>query len=239
MRSNHRHPWVTVFLRLVFVLALIVTLISGGLWLQQQLVSPPDEVEMSAPSTMAQTESTSRPAPTSSVPASPTPSPTVHDVCTKGASAPVTVTIRKLGIKDAKVERLNPTDGSIGDPSNKHNLGWYPKWPSVKPCAKKGAVLMSGHTYHDNSAVFKESLKDTNTIGYVVDVMLKNGTHRTYKVTQQVTVTNEKFSSYVVGKDLYDKEQKRSETLVLLTCSTWNGAMHLTETILVAEAINN
>lgn len=227
------------------VLALVCALLATTLWVLQArafgVVAQATAASSAGSSMVAYGDPAANGAATSSVSgsaptASPAPAPTPARACTAAAGTPVRVSIPGLGV-DAAVEVLHPIDGSIGDPKNKANLGWFPEWPSVKPGSGHGAVLMDGHTYHDGSAVFAEDFDHTDKLGMPVTVTLDNGSVCRYRVIEQYTVAAQDYESFVQGQDLYDLDQRRPERLVVATCSGWNGRTHTTESVVVASPV--
>ena len=155
--------------------------------------------------------------------------------CVEGPSRPVRIRIAGLGI-DAAVEVLKASGGSIGDPDDRRNLGWSPL--GATPCAGKGTVLIDGHTYHDDSAVFKESFARTDKVGMVIEATLADGSLRYYRVVFQTVVPNADWERYVNDNDLYDQRKVKPERMVVMTCQDWNGRQHTTEGLLIAVPIS-
>ena len=154
--------------------------------------------------------------------------------CGGRTGKPTRVAITGLGV-DTRVEQLREENGSIGDPVEKDNLGWFPAWPGVQPGAGRGAVLLTGHTYHDNSAVFKESFASTNKVGMLVTLTLEDGSTCRYRVAEQLTVDADGYQQVVDTKDLYDLDRARPERLLIATCSGWDGRRHTSESLLMAD----
>lgn len=156
--------------------------------------------------------------------------------CAGRTGIPRRVAIAGLGINTV-LEQLKAENGSIGDPVDKANLGWFPSWPSVQPGAGQGAVLLAGHTYHDDSAVFKESFASTDKLGMLITLTLDDGSLCHYKVVEQLTVDAGDYQQTVESRDLYDLQQARPERLLIATCSGWNGSRHTTESLVLAEPV--
>ena len=174
-------------------------------------------------------------APVEVSPAAAQPAPPIA-ACAGRTGVPRRVAIGGLGV-DTVLEQLRAEGGSIGDPVDKDNLGWFPSWPSVQPGAGQGAVLLTGHTYHDDSAVFKESFASTDKLGMLITLTLDDGTLCHYKVVEQLTVAAGDYQQTVESKDLYDLQQARPERLLIATCSGWNGSRHTTESLVLAEPV--
>lgn len=207
---------------------------------------PPETaaVATAAPSTVMPTTSPSASPTQSAMPTLSTQSAAAsQQLCDGVVGTPQHVTIAGLGI-DADVEVLKavPTvDGTLGEPDNKRKMGWQRNYPGVMPGACKGTVLMDGHTYSDNSAVFKESYNGTpmsklNKLGMVVKVTTDKGDYF-YRVDWQKTVTAENYPDYAKANDVYDVNQTGEERIFFATCSDWNGARHTTETMFAGHRI--
>lgn len=165
-------------------------------------------------------------------------------LCDGIEGTPQHVTIVDLGISaDIEVLKAVPTvDGTLGDPDNKRKMGWQRNFPGVKPGACKGTVLMDGHTYADNSAVFKESyggipMSKLNKLNMVVKVTTDKGEFF-YQIDWQKTVTAEGYPEYARANDVYDVRQQGEERIFFATCSDWNGARHTTETMFAGHRIS-
>ncbi len=260
---NRKIQWRTI-VRYMTQLAAIMLIVAGlslGAWLyvktsvvtdrpiieaaQTQSATPEPSSTYLTPSVTEYTPLPAEPAPTPTP--TPTPTPVVpppKPLCDGVTGTPQSVTIESLGIVGASVEviAVDPMkSGTIGDPKNKHAMGWQAKFPGVKPGACKGTILFDGHTYHDNSAIFKESyggvpMSQTNKIGMVVQVATDKGVYW-YRIDWQATVAAGQYPTFARNNDLYDIHQSQEEKIFFATCSDWNGVIHTTETMFSGHRI--
>lgn len=230
VKINRRSKWVMIVGLLLALVSMLALVFAG--WIAWSAYGPAEHAE-SETTEVAEQQIT--PVPTVTPSKSKTPALTG---CLGKTGKPVHVQIPDLGI-DADVEVLRPDDGSIGDPKNKHNIGWFPGYPGVKPGAGKGRVLFTGHTYSDGSAVFKESFSKIKKIGMIVIVTLKSKAKCYYEVSQQGSVKADDYPEKVVKADLYDSDRSGGEAIFFATCSGWNGWMHTREAWMIATPVPN
>ncbi len=241
-----RNRYARVFVRLGMILSLVVALIGAGglgwfIWQTRPIAA--EVVVQSATPTPSVTPSS--PTPTTATPSpTPTQSPSAEPLCNGVVGTPVSVTIAGLGLVDTKIVTLTvdvSKTGGLGDPTDKTKLGWQSLFPGVSPGACKGAVLITGHTYHDNSAVFKETyggvkFSQLTKLGMVVALTTDKGVYY-YRIDWQATVSNADYPKFVTGNDLYDIHHVQEEKLMFFTCSDWNGVTHPTETMFSGHRI--
>jgi len=114
---------------------------------------------------------------------------------------PVTITIPKLGLTNAKITEVGLTgNGSIDTPDAIWEAGWWAG--SVKP-GQKGQVFIDGHASSTNDAIFGH-LEDV-TEGDSIQLTTVNGQVVSYRVVQTVNVD-------------------RSEVDMTAALSTWGDA---------------
>jgi hypothetical protein len=110
----------------------------------------------------------------------------------------------------------------LGNPTDRTKAGWYADGP--KPGSGRGTVLANGHTYRDNSAIFKEDFAERIDVGQVIHVEQDNGSTCSYRVTRiwrEVDAARE-YPRIVVSEQLYNFEGP--ERLFLTTCGgSWNS----------------
>jgi hypothetical protein len=154
------------------------------------------------------------------------------------------MTWRSLGISiDAPVVKIGlDAEGNLGSPSreDRSKIGFYAAGP--KPGSGIGNVLINGHTYRDNSAVFKEKFSEKVAKGEVLSLTMDNGSTCSYKITKVWPGISKKGSAYadlVKSEKFYDI--KGPEQLFGVTCSgSWNAfaRSHEAVTAFIATPIN-
>lgn len=167
-------------------------------------------------------------APPSSRAGSPSSTPSRASTCRAGE--PARLVIPALGV-DAPFERigLDPiaepdTEGRrpLGNPKDRTRAGWYADGP--RPGTGTGTVLTNGHTYRDNSAIFKEDFAERIAVGQLIHVRQRNGSTCSYSVSRvwrEVDAARD-YPRIVVSEHLYDFEGP--ERLFLTTCGgSWNS----------------
>ena len=181
------------------------------------------------------------------------PSPTTSTIPTRASSTttakpracragvPVRVTWISPGINvDASIEKVGLDDkGNLGAPDDKKKVGWYSLGP--KPGEGKGNVLIDGHTYTNDSAVFKENFALKVKKGMVVSLIMDNGSTCSYKITKVWPNIQKKgeYPQYVAREKFYDFNGP--EQLFGVTCSgSWNAIArsHEAVTAFMATPIN-
>ena len=181
------------------------------------------------------------PAPTISVSPTTTLSTATAKPRTCRAGVPLRLTWNSPGIKvDALIEKVGlDDDGNLGAPDDKKDIGWYSLGP--KPGEGKGNVLIDGHTYTNNSAVFKENFALKVTKGMTVSLIMDNGSTCSYKITKIWPNIQKKgeYPQYVAREKFYDFNGP--EQLFGVTCSgSWNAIArsHEAVTAFMAMPIN-
>jgi hypothetical protein len=124
---------------------------------------------------------------------------------------------------DAAVVRLALTpDGDLGAPrdADKNRAGWF---PSVLAGSTRGTVLMDGHTYHDESALFKTTFEHQVHTGMMMRLSCANGYAFTYRVSEVVLdLTAASFGALVESRGLYAADGP--PRLVMITCTDYDAA---------------
>ncbi|OFE17147.1 hypothetical protein BA895_16890 [Humibacillus sp. DSM 29435] len=139
------------------------------------------------------------------------------------AAVPARLVIPALGV-NAKFQTIGldssgPTDAqgrkALGNPSDRTKAGWYSAGP--RPGSGTGTVLVNGHTYHDGSAIFKESFASKIANGQRIDIVAGNGSVCSYQV-QRVwrDVAKGDYANIVSSQGLYNFSGP--ERLFLATC---------------------
>lgn len=104
----------------------------------------------------------------------------------------------------------------LGNPTDRTQAGWYSDGP--RPGSGTGTVLVNGHTYHDGSAIFKESFASQIADGQRIDVAQHNGSVCSYQVKQVWRDVDAKtqYPGIVASNNLYNFGGP--EPLFLATC---------------------
>ena len=130
-----------------------------------------------------------------------------------------------LGI-DASVVVLSVTsEGDLGTPSDaqRTEAGWF---PSVLAGAARGTVLMDGHTYHDGSAIFPTTFKQTVRPGMVMRLSCADGHSFGYRVAEVVfDLSPAGYPRFVTSRNLYAADGPPQ--LVMVTCTDYLPAQRV------------
>lgn len=111
----------------------------------------------------------------------------------------------------------------LGNPTDRTKAGWYS--PGPRPGSGKGTVLTNGHTYRNNSAIFKEDFSRRVAPGQLIHLIQDNGSICSYAVERVWPEVNSArdYPRIVTSEHLYDVEGP--ERLFLTTCGgSWNAA---------------
>ena len=126
-----------------------------------------------------------------------------------------------MGVNAGVVTIGLDANGSLGAPSDadKTKAGWF---PSVLAGASRGSVILSGHTYHDESAIFKTSFNQTARVGMTVQLSCAGGGGSfSYRVTEaSLDLRVENYSAFFDSRGLYAKDGPAR--VVFITCTNWN-----------------
>jgi hypothetical protein len=135
---------------------------------------------------------------------------------------PARFALPALGI-DAGVVRVGVTpDGGLGTPadSDKTRAGWF---PSVLAGAERGTVLMDGHTYRDESALFTTTFERQVQVGMVLTLSCSTGQSFRYRISDVVAdLTADRYPAFVEDRDLYSATGPAQ--VVMVTCADYDPA---------------
>jgi hypothetical protein len=163
------------------------------------------------------------------------------------AGVPARLLIPALGV-DAAFERIGldrtaPPDAQgrrpLGNPTDRTKAGWYAAGP--RPGGGTGTVLTNGHTYRNNSAIFKEDFASRIAVGQLIHVRQANGSLCSYRVSRVWREVNaaRDYPRIVSSQKLYNFSGP--ERLFLTTCGgSWNAIAQDYEQIslLIATPVN-
>jgi hypothetical protein len=218
-----RNQWITY--------AAVVALVAAAVWLlvARPIQPPPTTgVPIASSASMAVTQ----PATTSGLhgtgPGS-TGTPTAQRGCREGV--PSRLSIPALDV-DAPFEPIGldekaPADSQgrhpLGNPKDRTKAGWYADGP--RPGSGRGTVLTNGHTYRNNSAIFKEDFASRIAVGQVITIVNDNGSkcsYRVHRVWREVNAARD-YPRIVASEHLYAFDGP--ERLFLATCGgSWNSS---------------
>lgn len=127
----------------------------------------------------------------------------------------------------------------LGNPKDRTKAGWYADGP--RPGDGRGTVLTNGHTYRNNSAIFKEDFSSRIDTGQLIHVEQDNGSTCSYRIDRVWRDVNAAadYPRIVTSEHLYDFQGP--ERLFLTTCSgSWNSVSQDYDeiTLLIATPVN-
>jgi hypothetical protein len=142
-----------------------------------------------------------------------------------------------LGINAAVVRLGLTATGDLGTPrdADRTRAGWF---PSVLAGSARGTVLMDGHTYHDNSAIFTMSFERQIRTGMVMTLSCADGHAFRYRIAEVVLdLDPAAFRSFVQDRALYAADGPPQ--LVMITCTDYVPATRvwLHRIVLVATPV--
>lgn len=157
---------------------------------------------------------------------------------TRAGVIPTRLVIPDLQVDAAVVQVGLDEYGNLGAPSHdqRTKAGWYALGP--RPGDGRGNVLMDGHTFVNDSAIFKSDFAEKIHVGMAISVAGADGVAHRYTATTVLPAVNKK-DEYpgVVGQyKLYDFAGP--ERLVIVTCSgsfNWITKTHEDVSIVIAD----
>jgi len=149
----------------------------------------------------------------------PAPSPPLASA-EKPACVPRGLSIPELGV-DAPVVQIGLDEyGNLGVPSDadKKKAGWF---PSTLPGSAQGSVIITGHTYHDETAIFRTDFNQIARVGITVQLPCSGGRTVAYRVTEaKLDLGVEDYAAFVDSHRLYATDGPAQ--VVIITCTDWN-----------------
>ena len=251
--GRHTQPtWIDRLLRSRWLIVAIMIVAAAGIILLQ----PMRALDSGPQATPVTNETDGGGTPTSDGTTQPTPTPILSTPSTPMATLPPTTTAKPRACRaglpvrvvwnspginvNASIEKVGLDDsGNLGAPDSKKTIGWYS--PGPKPGEGRGNVLIDGHTYTNNSAVFKENFALQVKKGMIVSLLIDNGSTCSYKITKvwpNIQKDGE-YPRYVAREKFYDFSGP--EQLFGVTCSgSWNAIArsHEAVTAFMAAPIN-
>jgi hypothetical protein len=241
----------TAWLAVALVLLLLGTG-SMGIWLL--VAKPIQKVEAGVVPIVATPSATPTPsAPFPPVVPDPTPTPSQPPARECKAGMPAGFTWDDLGISNAPIEKVGANDQNVLQPPNsKHTIGVFyepQKGRGHLPGQGLGNIIMEGHTYADDSSVFRHNADDFIHEGSVFWFTMDNGSVCKYQVSKvfhqlkddpPAMPGHEMFADVSQREGFYDLT-RTSEQLVGMTCAGEFNAdhtHHLFQTVWFAQPIN-
>jgi len=90
--------------------------------------------------------------------------------------------------------------------------------------SQSGTVLTDAHTYHDNTALFKASIKQSARVGMTMELSCADRRAFAYRVSEiRLDLTPKTYPAFVESRQPY--AANGPPQLVLVTCTDWN-ALH-------------
>lgn len=133
---------------------------------------------------------------------------------------PSALAIPELGVDAPVVQVGHDAYGNVGVTSdaNKTKAGWF---PSTLAGAPRGSIILTGHTYHDETAIFKTDFNRTARLGMVVRLSCQGAAPLSYRVTAaKLDIPVEDYAAYVNSHQLYATDGPPK--VVIITCTDWN-----------------
>lgn len=121
---------------------------------------------------------------------------------------------------------IKADDGALTPPSDPSTVGWWSA--GALPGARRGSVVITGHTVHDGGGAFDNL--DKLAPGSVVVVSTVRGPVR-YRIATVTTYRKATLAKQAAR--LFD--QGVGGRLVLVTCEDWNGEVYLSNVVVVAQ----
>lgn len=205
--------------------AVVVVLVAAAAWFVLFKPIPPEPVTAGPPVTITLPATMGVPSPSDR-----TTGPTRSREPTCIAGRPVRMVIPSLGVSapfeeiglDEAAEPDDQGRQPLGNPTDRTKAGWYVDGP--RPGEGSGTVLTNGHTYRDNSAIFKEDFSSRVDRGQLIHIEQDNGSTCSYvidRLWREVDAAKD-YPRIVETEHLYDFGGP--ERLFLATCGgSWNS----------------
>jgi LPXTG-site transpeptidase (sortase) family protein len=120
-------------------------------------------------------------------------------------------------------------DGVLNPPADVDEVGWWQR--SAMPGATSGQTLVTGHTVHTGGGVM-DRLGDLRP-GSLVRIRTPGGTVD-YRTTRVFVYTKAEVSEH---KQQLFSQARRTNRLVLVTCTAWNGHAYDSNIIVLADPL--
>jgi LPXTG-site transpeptidase (sortase) family protein len=150
-------------------------------------------------------------------------------VALSAIGAPVRLVVPSVGIDAPVVPIETSTDGVLTPPADVDTAGWWQR--SAEPGARKGQVLVTGHTVHDGDG----SMDAMGGVKPGDQVRLRRGGKTAlYRTTAVAVYSKAKVAERATKLFGQDGGHGR---LVLVTCADWNGEDYESNIIVFADPV--
>lgn len=204
-----------------------------------------DTAPSNPPSVTSPNTTTTGPSPTGTptTPGTPRATTTTSSTATTTTTTNLGVIPTRLVIPDLQVDapvvQVGLDEyGNLGAPSHddRTKAGWYAMDP--RPGDGRGNVLMDGHTFVNDSAIFTSDFAEKIHVGMAISVAGADGVAHRYTATTVLPAVNKKddYPGVVAKYKLYDFTGP--ERLVIVTCSgsfNWITKTHEDVAIVIAD----
>jgi LPXTG-site transpeptidase (sortase) family protein len=147
----------------------------------------------------------------------------------RAIGAPDRVVLPAVGINAPVVPIETSTDGVLAPPADVDTAGWWQR--SAEPGARKGQVLVTGHTVQDGHGAM--DAMDRVKAGDMVRVRSGNQT-AIYRATDVAVLSRAEVAEN--AHRLFGQGRGRGR-LVLVTCTDWNGEDYESNIIVFADPV--
>lgn len=156
------------------------------------------------------------------------------------AGVPNRIVWPDMGI-DATFEQTSLDSlGRVAPPQDKTKMGWYRGLS--KPGQRDGSVVILGHTWPDNTAVFKEGFDTTLRLGSEFTLHTDTGGACRYRVSLKLTGLNKLTDAYPQAVAKYNLYATAGpERVVGTTCTGRfdnSARSHVANSVFAADLIN-
>ena len=143
--------------------------------------------------------------------------------------APVRLVVPSVGIDAPVVPIETSTDGVLTPPADVDTAGWWQR--SAEPGARRGQVLVTGHTVHDGDG----SMDAMGGVTAGDQVRLRSGGQTAlYQATAVAEYSRAEVAEQ--ARKLFGQEGGHGR-LVLVTCTDWNGEDYRSNIIVFADPV--
>lgn len=150
-------------------------------------------------------------------------------VALNAIGAPVRLVVPSVGIDAPVVPIETSTDGVLTPPADVDTAGWWQR--SAEPGARRGQVLVTGHTVHDGDG----SMDAMDGVEAGDQVRLRRGGEIALYRTTAVAVYS-KAEVAEQARKLFGQNGGHGR-LVLVTCTDWNGEDYESNIIVFADPV--
>ena len=145
--------------------------------------------------------------------------------------APDRIVVPSVGIDAPVVPIETSTDGVLTPPADVDTAGWWQR--SAEPGARRGQVLVTGHTVHDGDG----SMDAMGGVKAGDRVRLRSGRQiAIYRATAVAEYSRAEVAEQ--ARKLFGQNRGHGR-LVLVTCTDWNGTDYESNIIVFADPVRH